>query len=219
MSEKIPEVVVSPHQQRAYELFMKHFNRDLLVSIACDTTNFMVWRYGVGETMALDELYRMLSIMLTMCVHSNANIRNHWSNLQLLQNPFIKETMPVDQFLQYQYNLRFCDAKSTNVPTEEEAALGNDEDGDQSTKHEEYLSYSTKYEKEKKIVPTLIRLQTFSRKLQDIWKQAVCSIYNNAINMQLSMYGCQYQHQKCSTIILAFLTKLYLSLCVKGKNL
>ncbi|CAL6054589.1 Hypothetical_protein [Hexamita inflata] len=68
------------------------------------------------------------------------------------------------EFLQYWYNLRFCDAKSTNVPTEEEAALDNDEDGDQSTKHEEYLSYSTKYEKEKKIVPTLIRVQTFSRK-------------------------------------------------------
>ncbi|CAL6094163.1 Hypothetical_protein [Hexamita inflata] len=50
----------------------------------------MVWRYGVGETMALDELYRMLSIMLTMCVHSNANIRDHWSNLQLLQNPIIR---------------------------------------------------------------------------------------------------------------------------------
>ncbi|CAL6016469.1 Transposase_IS4 [Hexamita inflata] len=172
MSEKLPVINVSPHQLRVYELFLEHFDRDLLVSIARDTSNFMVWRYGAGETMSLDELYRMLSIMLVMCVHSNGDIRDHWSNIPLLQNPFIKETMPSDQFLQLWYNLRFCDARSTNVPTQEEAALDNDEDGDNSTKHEEYLTYSTKYEKEKKIVPTLIRVQTFSRKLQDKWKQA-----------------------------------------------
>ncbi|CAL5971772.1 Transposase_IS4 [Hexamita inflata] len=132
----------------------------------------MVWRYGRGENISLDEMYRVLSIMLTMCVHTTRNINDHWSDNPLLQNPFIKETMSRDQFLQYWYNLRFCDTKSTVIPTEEEEVPDNEEDGDNSTRYEEYLSYSTRYEKEKNIVPTLIRVKEFSKKVQDLWKQA-----------------------------------------------
>ncbi|CAL6009215.1 Hypothetical_protein [Hexamita inflata] len=65
---------------------------------------------------------------------------------------------------------RPCPATSSyNFGTIQGFVMQYDEDGDNSTKHEEYLTYSTKYEKEKKIVPTLIRVQTFSKKLQDKW--------------------------------------------------
>ncbi|CAL6026644.1 Transposase_IS4 [Hexamita inflata] len=172
MSQKLPIINVNPHQESAYKLFLEHFSKSLMLSIAQDTTNFMVWRYGRGETMSLDELYRMLSIMLTMCVHSTRDIRDHWSDLPLLQNPFIKETMSRDQFLQYWYNLRFCDTKSTSIPTQEENIPDNDEDGDHSTKYEEYLTYSTQYEKQKNIDPTLKRVKSFSKQLQDLWQFA-----------------------------------------------
>ncbi|CAL6015464.1 Transposase_IS4 [Hexamita inflata] len=169
MSQKLPIINVNPHQESAYKLFLEHFSKSLMLSIAQD---FMVWRYGRGETMSLDELYRMLSIMLTMCVHSTRDIRDHWSDLPLLQNPFIKETMSRDQFLQYWYNLRFCDTKSTSIPTQEENIPDNDEDGDHSTKYEEYLTYSTQYEKQKNIDPTLKRVKSFSKQLQDLWQFA-----------------------------------------------
>ncbi|CAL6005548.1 Transposase_IS4 [Hexamita inflata] len=172
MSQKLPIINVNPYQESAYKLFLEHFSKSLMLSIAQDTTNFMVWRYGRGETMSLDELYRMLSIMLTMCVHSTRDIRDHWSDLPLLQNPFIKETMSRDQFLQYWYNLRFCDTKSTSIPTQEENIPDNDEDGDHSTKYEEYLTYSTQYEKQKNIDPTLKRVKSFSKQLQDLWQFA-----------------------------------------------
>ncbi|CAL5985127.1 Transposase_IS4 [Hexamita inflata] len=171
MCDKLKMIHASEHQKAIFDLFTEHFSRDMMLNVTKDTSNFMQWRYGKGEQMSLDELYCMISVMLTMCVHSTRDIKDHWSANPMLLNPFIKETMSREQFLQLWYNLRFCDTKSTVQPPQEELP-DNDEDGDHSTKYEEYLSYSTKYEKEKNIVPTLTRVKIFSKKIQDQWQYA-----------------------------------------------
>ncbi|CAL6093199.1 Transposase_IS4 [Hexamita inflata] len=121
----------------------------------------MSCRYGQGETMSLDELYCMLSIILTMCVHSTRDVQDHWSECTLLHNPFIKQTLPKHKFLQHWYNLRFCDHRNPITEVQNE-----------SNKYEDYLRDSTTYEKEKNIDSTLKRVQSLSNELQKQWALA-----------------------------------------------
>ncbi|CAL6000772.1 Transposase_IS4 [Hexamita inflata] len=131
----------------------------------------MVYRYGAGENMSLDELYCMLSIILTMCIHPNKDIQDHWSNSGLLCNPFIKETLPRNQFLQLWYNLRFCDHRNP-VSEVQETIPDKEDDGYESEKFEAYLKDSTNYEKEHNIDPALKRVQSLSNELIKLWKIA-----------------------------------------------
>ncbi|CAL5979131.1 Hypothetical_protein [Hexamita inflata] len=86
------------------------------------------------------------------------------------------EILSRNQFVQYWQILRLYDIKSTAIPTKEEVP-DNEEDRDNSIKNEEYLSYSSQYEKEKNIVPTLIKVINYPKRFKTCGSKHMLNIF------------------------------------------
>ncbi|CAL6019873.1 PiggyBac_transposable element-derived protein [Hexamita inflata] len=170
---------------------------DLIKSITTDTSLFLKYRYeDQGENIGINEFYRVLSIILAICIHPVRDIRRHWSDDGHFKNEWIKETMSQTAFLQYFYNLRYCD-KRTNQQHQPQQIDNNQDDEEEL---HQYLPKSQKYDKKYGIISAQERVEMLIAKFQALWLLAYQKYFPSAdkymytVDESLQFFSGQYKH-------------------------
>ncbi|CAL6091332.1 PiggyBac_transposable element-derived protein [Hexamita inflata] len=169
-SDELKPKKVYPHQEEIFQLFIEQFSMDLIKSITTDTSLFLKYRYeDQGENIGIDEFYRVLSIILAICIHPVRDIRRHWSDDGHFKNEWIKETMSQTAFLQYFYNLRYCDKRTNQQHQPQQIDNNQDDEEDFPEELHQYLPKSQKYDKKYGIISAQERVEMLIAKFQALW--------------------------------------------------
>ncbi|CAL6027762.1 Hypothetical_protein [Hexamita inflata] len=182
MSEEFPVLNDSEHQHTIFKLFQQHYSREILSKVALDTSLFMRIRYGRDITqLSFDRLYRLISVLLTMCTNPVQHFVDYWSDDPNVCNDYIKETLDMDLFLLFWNNLRYYDTRG-NVNLAEDQLQDLDESGYNTRDYVAYMEFAKSYEKERQVDPVLNRINALRLKLQELWMLSFAS--NNPNLMQ-----------------------------------